>query len=281
MKHKTMILRGAAALLLLPSCAMANLKVADTIANLGATAAEKTPKAVVEVVGETDGNGTPIPSIIVRHAANTTPLLSAQQQSGKATVVVGGTLQIGDGTGVTCTSTLAGTLRFDSTTASLVLCDGTNWVVFSAIPAGTVTATAAQSCAAGWLLADGTEYDQAAYPQLFAAIGTTYNAPDTGATLFRVPDYRGYFLRGLDADGVVDTEAGRSVGSVQGDDVGPHTHDAFALAGGTGNVKPLRKPKDGVLLATTAETGEPNTDIDHPRLETRPANIAVLYCVKY
>lgn len=50
-----------------------------------------------------------------------------------------------------------------------------------------------------WLLCDGAEYPRATYPQLFDALakGQIYG-PGNGATTFNVPDYRGYFLRGVD-----------------------------------------------------------------------------------
>jgi microcystin-dependent protein len=42
----------------------------------------------------------------------------------------------------------------------------------------------------GWLWRDGAKYQRADYPNLFAAIGTTYNQPSDTAFEFRVPDDR-------------------------------------------------------------------------------------------
>lgn len=48
----------------------------------------------------------------------------------------------------------------------------------------------------GWLLCDGTVYAQAAFPNLFAAIGSTWNIGGEGAGNFRVPDFRGRVTMG-------------------------------------------------------------------------------------
>jgi microcystin-dependent protein len=45
----------------------------------------------------------------------------------------------------------------------------------------------------GWLLCDGREFNTRDYEELFAAIGNIYGGA-SGA--FRIPDYRGRFLRG-------------------------------------------------------------------------------------
>ncbi len=50
----------------------------------------------------------------------------------------------------------------------------------------------------GWLLCDGEQHDPATYPDLFAAIGTTYNTGGENPGWFRVPDLRGRAPAGLD-----------------------------------------------------------------------------------
>ena len=44
----------------------------------------------------------------------------------------------------------------------------------------------------GWLKCDGTKYSKIMYPQLYAAIGNNFGG---SGNIFKVPDYRGYFLR--------------------------------------------------------------------------------------
>lgn len=63
-----------------------------------------------------------------------------------------------------------------------------------AIEAGTVVASPAGSMR-GFLLCNGTTVSRTTYNRLFAAIGTKYGAGD-GSTTFKIPDFRGDFIRG-------------------------------------------------------------------------------------
>jgi tyrosinase len=87
-----------------------------------------------------------------------------------------------------------------------------DWVIqtgpdASQVPIAAVVAYGgADPQSAAWVLCDGRPLDSGAYPELFEAIGTTYGA-GTGAGTFRVPDYRGYFLRGVDPAAHVDPDA--------------------------------------------------------------------------
>ena len=72
------------------------------------------------------------------------------------------------------------------------------------VPSGTVAFYAGADVPAGWLPADGRTLKRSEYSALFAAIGTTYGAPDEDS--FCLPDARGLFLRGLDADRFCPTE---------------------------------------------------------------------------
>jgi len=79
-------------------------------------------------------------------------------------------------------------------------------LAFLFFPSGTVIAFAGSTPPSGWLLCDGTAYNQADYPELFQTLSTTYNTqfnPTTNAnwtapsaSQFRIPDYRASFLRG-------------------------------------------------------------------------------------
>lgn len=61
---------------------------------------------------------------------------------------------------------------------------------------GFIKPYAGTSVPTGYLLCNGAAISRAEYPELFAAIGTTWGAGD-GASTFNVPDLRGYFLRGV------------------------------------------------------------------------------------
>jgi microcystin-dependent protein len=80
---------------------------------------------------------------------------------------------------------------------------GTGWTEMgfasSAHEPGDLKATARAVVPSGWLLCDGTLVLQATYADLFAAIGHTYNGNvDPGGGQFRLPDYRGRALVGVD-----------------------------------------------------------------------------------
>ena len=86
------------------------------------------------------------------------------------------------------------------------------------IPAGAIMPYAGSTAPPGWVLCDGTEYDGTLpeFAALYDAIGTSFGA-GSGANLFKVPDLRGQFLRGLDPSGTVDPNgAARTLGSTQG-----------------------------------------------------------------
>lgn len=93
---------------------------------------------------------------------------------------------------------------------------------WNGVPAGTIMAFGGTAAPAGWAACDGHGLDRADYPALFAAIGTSWGAPD-GDT-FRVPDLRGRFLRGVDGGAGRDpNRAGRTAiapGGSSGDAVG-------------------------------------------------------------
>ena len=80
-------------------------------------------------------------------------------------------------------------------------------MAFLPFPSGTVCSSTKATPPSGWLACDGTAYNQSDYPELYAVLLSTYNTqinPTTGvawtapsASQFRVPDYRGTFLRGV------------------------------------------------------------------------------------
>ncbi len=139
-------------------------------------------------------------------------------------------------------------------------------------PAGAVMSFAMNSAPAGWLAADGSNVNRTTYAALFSAISTTYGVGD-GSTTFALPDLRGYFVRGSGTNS--DGTAAGTFGAKQVDDFKSHTHTAdqrsstagagaaVVTIGGTG------VGAGGISLASTGGT------------ETRPKNIAMLYCIKF
>jgi len=143
------------------------------------------------------------------------------------------------------------------------------------IPAGAIMPFAMNSVPTGWLAADGTAVSRSTYATLFAAIATTYGVGD-GSTTFNVPDLRGYFVRGTgtNSDGTVSG----TFAAKQADDLKSHTHtvtagQASGTSSGCGNGVAFQRAGDSSCgTSTTSATGS---------TETRPKNIAMLYCIKY
>jgi microcystin-dependent protein len=144
------------------------------------------------------------------------------------------------------------------------------------IPRGIILPFAANTPPEGFLECNGSEISRTTYSGLFTLIGDVFGVGD-GSTTFNIPDLRGEFIRGWDNSRGVDS--GRSFGSSQLDIFKSHKH---GLANGLygGNAKGIAfsnsNPATGTYDANTqigilAEGGN----------ETRPRNIALMYCIKY
>ncbi|WP_177410355.1 phage tail protein [Pseudomonas sp. S5D5] len=153
----------------------------------------------------------------------------------------------------------------------------------SALPVGSMVAFPVDKVPVGFLEIDGSVKSASAYPDLAKFLGTAFNKGDEGAGNFRLPESRGEFLRGWDHGRGVD--AGRAIGVSQLDQMQGHVHappkgstaySAFgpggsALATGSGIINPNASGSpvsDGV-------NGEPRLGA-----ETRPRNLAVMWCIK-
>lgn len=136
-----------------------------------------------------------------------------------------------------------------------------------ATPPAAVMAFAQNSAPDGWLKCNGAAVSRSVYAKLYLAIGTTFGAGD-GSTTFNLPDLRGEFVRGWDdARGV---DASRGFGSAQADMFKSHTHDIPA-----GNATFQTAAGNVWINGSAKQTGATGGS------ETRPRNIALLYCIKY
>lgn len=150
------------------------------------------------------------------------------------------------------------------------------------VPPGAIMAFARSTPPDGWLECNGQAVSRTTYAALFAAIGTTFGAGD-GSTTFNLPDLRGEFIRGWDHGRGVDS--GRSFGTRQDDAFQGHRHrfsyqnstaggglglagESVSVAGSSNNVV-YEAVSDGI-------NGTPRI-----ASETRPRNIALMYCIKY
>ena len=139
----------------------------------------------------------------------------------------------------------------------------------AAIPAGAVMPFAMNSVPSGWLEADGTAVSRSTYAALFAAISTLYGVGD-GSTTFNLPDLRGYFVRGSGTN--VDGTVSGTFAAKQADELKSHTH-TYTFKSTTGGSSAGGDPNS--ITNTSVNTGATGGT------ETRPKNIAMLYCVKY
>jgi phage-related tail fiber protein len=133
------------------------------------------------------------------------------------------------------------------------------------IPPGTVIAWVKSTPPDGFLECNGAQVSQTTYADLYAAIGTTFGS---ASGKFAVPDLRGEFIRGWDHGRGVD--AGRGFGTAQIDQFKSHSHQYDNFVPGNATMS-SGSARDCVSANTTAVGGD----------ETRPRNVALMYCIKY
>jgi microcystin-dependent protein len=175
---------------------------------------------------------------------------------------------------------------------------------FGAVPVGAVIAFAGKVGAApdggqetldsvlaawGWMVCDGRQLAIGDYPELFAFIGHHYDQ-DAEDGSFHLPDYRGYFLRGVDGGSGNDPEAAdrsaagsgatpADVGSRQTDAIRDHIHGidpAGAATAATGGPPAMDKTR---IAAAVPSAIKPPDGVS--ARETRPRNISVHYLIKF
>jgi microcystin-dependent protein len=153
--------------------------------------------------------------------------------------------------------------------------------------AGAISAFAFTSVPTGWLECDGSTVSRTTYSALFTAIGDTFGAGD-GSTTFVIPDLRGEFVRGWDNGRGVD--ASRAFSSAQDEAFKLHGHPSRRLVTQGGGAD---SDGGGLLIDSTASqvnmsayTGTPSNVYGRHiggegGDETRPRNIAMMYCIKF
>jgi microcystin-dependent protein len=153
----------------------------------------------------------------------------------------------------------------------------------------------------GWLVCDGRELNCCDYFYLYTVLGNLYGGnPPSGAAndgTFRLPDFRGYFLRAVDTAKTIDKDART-----------PQLNDSIAIAGTTQlsavqtHRHPYTQPADATKLVpmgdkkmiNVVESVSINVDTGPPDVpdsnsadkalvsqnETRAVNIAVYFLIK-
>jgi microcystin-dependent protein len=180
------------------------------------------------------------------------------------------------------TGTVAGITAGGLPDGCVTLADLVTVVQQSLLPAGAVQAFAMNSAPAGWLAADGTAVSRSTYATLFAAISTTYGVGD-GSTTFALPDLRGIFVRGSGSQTISGITYNKTFASKENDALQQHIHTSFRTLDGTS------LPSGGTVYDIMAEAGATDATAvtgnvsaaGRTATETRPANIALLYCIKF
>ncbi len=152
----------------------------------------------------------------------------------------------------------------------------------------------------GWLVCDGRELNCGDYFFLYTVLGNLYGgtAPAAGTNdgTFKIPDFRGYFLRAVDADKLIDKDSRNPqpndtislAGTTQLSAVQTHTHPytqpaptTAVLPGNNAAVKAVQTINENI------PTGPPDVpDSEAPNAilvsqnETRSVNIAVYFLIK-
>ncbi|MFS2095319.1 phage tail protein [Pseudomonas sp. Pseusp11] len=154
----------------------------------------------------------------------------------------------------------------------------------SMLPVGAIVAFPGDTPPMGFLELDNSVKSAALYPDLSAYLAGKYNKGDEGAGNFRLPDGRGEFLRGWDHGRGVD--GGRTIGSYQVDTLQNITGTfdgyldittaggAFTLSNMSTSSTPLNQK--GAYHGVYFDASK----VARTSAETRPRNLAVMWCIK-
>ncbi|WP_102830637.1 phage tail protein, partial [Bartonella bovis] len=160
-------------------------------------------------------------------------------------------------------------------------------------PPGFIATFAMKALPNGWLLCDGASYERNKYPRLFKAIGEHWGKDSD--TTFKVPDFRGMFLRGFDDGRGIDQ--GRKFAEKQQDSFKAHTHTCTVQSAGAHTHKYKRlayasartvghRNPSFYLDEQTWNTGSAGAHTHSATIsstgtaETRPVNTTVVYAIK-
>jgi len=175
----------------------------------------------------------------------------------------------------------------------------TAFVKSAAVPSGTIIMWGGATPPTGFLECNGASLSTVTYATLFGIIGYNFGG---GGGAFSLPDMRGAFARGWDHGRGLDP--GRALGTYQADTFASHnhsvndpshSHNAYAQsirAGGTGNY--WEALMDGVNASSGGAGTNPSGVVGGAILaattgisinatgstETRPKNVALMYCIK-
>ena len=141
----------------------------------------------------------------------------------------------------------------------------------SALPVGVMVPFPLGTVPPGYLEVDNSLFKDDVYPDLATYLGKKFNNAGDAVGYTRLPESRGEFFRGWDHGRGVD--AGRTPGSWQNDQLKSHNHGVTvreAAAGGGFTTIYSNGTQSNSSSYIQAEGG----------VETRPRNLAVMWCIK-
>lgn len=169
-----------------------------------------------------------------------------------------------------------------------------NPVLIAVLP-GTIINWSANTPPTGYFECNGAAVSRTTYATLFGVTGTTFG-PGDGSTTFNLPDMRGYFARGWDDGAGIDPT--RAFGSTQTDLLKSHTHSitdpghthapggpggSFTIADDSSSIIFIQTGS-GITASREALTASDTTGVTNANTggsETRPVNVALMFCIKF
>ena len=189
-----------------------------------------------------------------------------------------------DGLHSTSFATAAQGVKADNAQPAATAVNTGNVNSYVAVMTGAVNSFAQPVCPTGWVKANGQAISRSTNSALFAVVSTMYGTGD-GSTTFNVPDLRGVFARGwADDNGIYDVgramnstkQASSNLSHAHGVTDPGHNHGGGATTMSGGYVAgPNAIITTNTAAATTGITVNPDGTT-----ESRPVNLALLYCIK-
>lgn len=176
------------------------------------------------------------------------------------------------------------TITGDKTFTGTVDLSGATVISSDNIPVGSIIWSANATVPAGYLLCNGSAVGRATYPELFAAIGTTYGEGD-GSTTFNLPNLIGRFIEGASTAGTVKAAGLPNITGSQGFFgyiIGqPSSSQGAFLSQGTSSFTPAAAPNTPQGVGGLNFDASRSNAIYGNSTTVQPPSLTALPCIKY
>ena len=183
------------------------------------------------------------------------------------------------------------TITGDKTFTGTVDLSGATVISSDNIPVGSIIWSANASVPAGYLLCNGASVGRDTYPELFAAIGTTYGEGD-GSTTFNLPDLIGRFIEGASTAGTVKAAAAPNItGAIESYNTSTLAVNTGVLNSGTGAFYGTSRnstatmqvtPESGIYTYKQNFDASRSSSVYQNGVSTiQPPSVTALPCIKY